>query len=246
MPRTLALVLALASLPAAAIEGGTADHGDPAVGMLWLARDGAAREVPGLCTGTLIAPDVVLTAAHCVQGFKVLAFFTGLGASGTLARLVEPGKGQHAVAATAVFPGFRQGLCPNPSGDFALVKLAVPVAHARPLTLAAGPPKKGTVCTAVGFGAHARPDGTVAYEEKRRAQEAVNAANDQFVEASWKNGIVDGGDSGGPLLCGGGVAGVVSCHQDAAANHKTEFYASTSAAKRWIQDTLQKWPGAGK
>ncbi len=39
------------------IIGGTADHGDPSV---------VAVYAGGLCTGTLVAPQIVLTAAHCV------------------------------------------------------------------------------------------------------------------------------------------------------------------------------------
>jgi hypothetical protein len=65
MRRLLALVLVAGcarSAPetgatAAAIVGGSEDAGDPAVARLDL--------VGGACTGALIAPTVILTAAHC-------------------------------------------------------------------------------------------------------------------------------------------------------------------------------------
>src|SRR5262245_47637193 len=47
------------------IVGGSNQKGDPAVALLRFRRPGADR--PNHCTATLVAPDVLLTAAHCVS-----------------------------------------------------------------------------------------------------------------------------------------------------------------------------------
>ncbi|AUX45456.1 uncharacterized protein SOCE26_069470 [Sorangium cellulosum] len=65
----------------AGIIGGTIDEGDPAVVMLQVARelpDGGTKR--NVCTASVIAPTVLLTAAHCVtpnkvNGATVTAFF---------------------------------------------------------------------------------------------------------------------------------------------------------------------------
>ncbi|XXX81609.1 trypsin-like serine protease [Sorangium sp. So ce134] len=62
----------------AGIIGGTVDEGDPAVAMLRIQP--AGEDFGQICTASLIAPKVLLTAAHCVtpgklDGGTVTAFF---------------------------------------------------------------------------------------------------------------------------------------------------------------------------
>src|SRR5262245_20169914 len=71
-PRMLLLFLLCASLACSpppeqqdgAIIAGTRDSQDPAV--VAIVRDGSPH-----CTGTLVAPDAILTAAHCVSSWSL-------------------------------------------------------------------------------------------------------------------------------------------------------------------------------
>ncbi|WP_437819890.1 S1 family peptidase [Sorangium sp. So ce1078] len=76
----------------AGIIGGTIDEGDPAVAMLRISRG----DFSSICTASVIAPKVLLTAAHCVtrgksDGGTVTAFFgTDAGSEeGTWVNVVE-------------------------------------------------------------------------------------------------------------------------------------------------------------
>jgi V8-like Glu-specific endopeptidase len=76
-PLLVGAVLALLSLaaPAAAITNGTADGGGhPAVGGL-VAAHAYSDGTWIYCSGTLIAPRVFLTAAHCAEGDRVRVTF---------------------------------------------------------------------------------------------------------------------------------------------------------------------------
>jgi hypothetical protein len=70
----LAGVLALAiAVPAGAMSGGRAEPIADAPYVAWL---------PSGCTGTLIAPDRVLTAGHCLEGFSPVGYSVLVGKDG--------------------------------------------------------------------------------------------------------------------------------------------------------------------
>ncbi len=67
------LVLAWAAAPAGAISGGRHEAISQVPYIAWL---------PSGCTGTLIAPDRVLTAGHCLDGFSPLGYSVLVGVDG--------------------------------------------------------------------------------------------------------------------------------------------------------------------
>lgn len=125
---------------ASAIVAGTVDEGHPAVVALTYHGD-------AFCSGTLVAPTVVLTAAHCLhEDFvgalslpDVAVFFgTDVAGAGTSIR----------VTATHLHPDFdSRG---SQEDDVAVVRLAFE-APVEPLALGAAP-EKGSPIRLVGFG----------------------------------------------------------------------------------------------
>ncbi len=130
------------------IQGGEADTADLAVGLIHFPGG-------GFCTGTLVAPDIVLTAGHCVTETSDF-FYTGTGVEtpdyqgdasvGTMT--------PHAVAEVKRFPTFTYfETCPNPALDMGLIKLKEPITDIAPVRFG-GTPFVGMTCRAIGFGTH--------------------------------------------------------------------------------------------
>ena len=74
-----ALLVAFTASPAAAVIGGTDDTVNryANVGALQLRLDDDEWAI--FCSGTLVAPDIVLTAAHCTDFFTAAVGAEGLG-----------------------------------------------------------------------------------------------------------------------------------------------------------------------
>ena len=218
-----------------AIQGGAADSGDPAVGLVWI-RGG------GFCTGTLIAADVVLTAGHCVEE-AVDAFYTGAGqATPAVGPVPVAGMERHAVIDQMAYPNYQpQNRCPNPTYDEALLRLARPIAGVAPLPLSTRPPRAGAKCRAVGYGVHGSGS-AVSVERKRAASEVVAGVEWSAIHVERGSGIVDHGDSGGPLLCGKAIAGTTSCGNGAAdPAHTDAWYGRVDELAGWVEGTIAAW-----
>jgi hypothetical protein len=134
---------ALAAVPAGAVSGGkhAAIADQPFVA--WL---------PSGCTGTLIAPDRVLTAGHCLSGFSPLGYSVIVGRDGNT--LVPFGsdpfttaiaKGGIPARGFAIDPGFRESVpfahkSPQNAialNDVGIILLAQPVTGIEPVKLPA-------------------------------------------------------------------------------------------------------------
>ncbi len=218
-----------------AIQGGTTDSKHPGVGLVWF-------QGGGFCSGTLIAPSVVLTAGHCVQD-PIEGFFTGSGkATANLGSEPVTSMVKHPVDKMIAHPSYSSGGgCPNSTFDIGLIHLTTPITTIKPTSIATAAPANGASCEAVGFGTHTA-NGVDTYERKRHGTEIVQATAATSIQVKFGTAIADHGDSGGPLLCGGVVSGATSCHTDGNyPQHQVEYYARIDAGAAWIKQTIAGW-----
>jgi Trypsin len=165
----------------AAITQGAPDDGDRAVAAL-LAPDGVAY-----CTGTLVAPNVVLTAAHCV-------YVTGPGAVSFDATAAPAGA---AVPITwRAHPAFVPATLEN---DVGVVLLAAP-APVAPALLPAGnlDALDGATVRVVGFGRAAPGDTSPARRQSGTAVVTARAQATFSIAPAPSQPCI--GDSGGPAF----------------------------------------------
>jgi secreted trypsin-like serine protease len=167
-----------------AIVNGDAESGDPAV--VALLQRGRVY-----CTGTLIAPSVVLTAAHCVVPTPPDHVFFGSRPSQSDGQVID-------VGGTRAHPAFDPESLKN---DVAVVGLARKVTATRPIALSRDPfdPSfTGKAIRLVGFGF---PDGSEDGSlEKRSGETKIESFTDEDFRFEARPAQTCLGDSGGPAL----------------------------------------------
>jgi len=175
-----------------------------------------ADDVTGICTGSLVAPSIVLTAAHCINDSAFQ-----LGAVDYIVIIGEPGNAQGVISTSvSISPGF--GLPENADrlfNDAALLTLDRPFFNITPLPiLTSRQPKNGEDGFVYGYGKRVEGeneegiDAATLEAGSMRVEEVT--PNHIFVEFH-KGGVnVCNGDSGGPLIVlvngSPAIAGVVS------------------------------------
>lgn len=203
--RRLALLLLLSSCALeeqvadseSPIIGGEPDDGDPAVVLF--ARWSPDLNTLNLCTAVQIGPDVLLTAAHCVDpsmhGGWGMGVFIGPDASAypnasTLIPQLLP------VASTEIHPDYDRD--PPFTADLGIVVLEAPLAS-KPLPIqwtAPGPELEGSPARIIGYGQIVYDE----YNARKHAADTVVQAIDSgdtltVGDADHKSCV---GDSGGP------------------------------------------------
>ncbi|HVI27750.1 trypsin-like serine protease [Hansschlegelia sp.] len=195
----LAAALAFAAQPVHAQDPAGATVAVQAVAP---APDGRAQVTE--CSGVLIAPDLVLTAGHCLDLISAPAQVAAFAYQGE-----RPIPRPLAVAAFARHPDHVVGWRARPGGpetrqseiaaDLALLRLAAPLAGAAPARLGPPPQAGAPEGTLAGTGA-AAPGGRSGLK-KRLALSAIRLSTGTGARIAFatSRGTVCGGDSGGPV-----------------------------------------------
>jgi len=192
------LVMLLLPQGARAIVGGTEDRGA-------LSRSGIMLVTrSGMCSAIVVAPDAVLTAAHCVAGkgeYRV-HFRNEAGEPVLLAP-----------AATAIHKGYNPSAVQDrrPSVDLALIRLNEPLpARFEPASLLTTTPVKGAAIVVGGYGITGRNDARSTGRFRVASATAIEPYGPSRI-LLWGEGRDAGaceGDSGGPMAVADTVAAV--------------------------------------
>jgi secreted trypsin-like serine protease len=266
------LVAALAALSVTAAQAGGASKAKARAAVVGGEAAPAGR-YPWMvalsrgCGGTLIAPDRVLTAGHCVEDLRVadLRLFVG-------ARNRRPGTYRYdgiAVRAVdvATHPGYRSLEGGGPNADVAVLKLERPITEVPPVRLATPAQAAyfdgGSPATVVGWGV-TRTDlqnaplstglrrGALRILSDRTCRRIYGSDNSfrrrvMLCARSRKlsrrpNTSPCVGDSGGPLVIGGDVqVGIVSFGISCGALHEPTVFTRVAALRAFIDQPTPVW-----
>lgn len=248
--RRLLVVLVVASVlalgaPAGAITYGTPDgNAHPNVGSLVLRLGGTTYQV---CTGTLVAPKVFLTAAHCFYDFP------GVGFEVTFDPVITPGAtvySGHGVMDPR-YTNYRGAGGFSDPHDIAVFLLDQAPAGITPAPVAAvgalDRTVRGTGVLAVGYGTvrDTRRKGAVSILdnlERRQGTGTVRTIEGAWLRISGNQATGDSGtcfgDSGGPHFIGSTVVAVTSTGDTQCKATDVDYRVDTVAAHQFLDPYL--------
>ena len=171
----------------------------------------------GLCTATLVAPQIVLTATHCAQ-IAPVSF------------CVEDDCAPTEIARSVPEEWLGAEVCPS-GGDMSLVHLARPITSVEPLAVDDVTVGVDAVCDVVGYGGGEHAEATVG--RLRITERMGSGLKGRGVESR-----TDVGDSGGPVICNGKLAAITSCGIPGSAEG---WYVATQPFHSWLRDTIADW-----
>jgi len=230
-------------LESQAIEWGVVDGVRPAVGKLADSRGSCTATLLPHFTGGLVVnqgSDIVLSAAHCSDQLATQYFYVDDGSGSGLTR--------YRVDAMAMKP-YRDLMIMHLSTKVPVLPNVPAVFPATTYAINTGDlPAIGSACTAVGYGRHDQDDGTSG--ARHSADVTVSkysgtaAGADTRIYTRGVNGQTASGDSGGPLLCNGKIAGVLSSGPEWPFSGPSVQVSYTAVDVDWIQRYMDLAPPA--
>jgi secreted trypsin-like serine protease len=225
----------LAASPAAAIVGGAENAGPLAAASLMVLSSNG-----GVCSAVVVAPDAVLTAAHCAAGAaEHRVHWRGDDAQPVLiapaAKDIHPGYVANAIATR------------RRSIDLALLRLPKPLpARFSQAVLSGTPVGAGTALEVGGYGVLSEGDARTTGTFRTAPVTVVEPYGPSkiLVWTRGRGGVgACSGDSGGPIAAGTSVVAIVAFAKGPKGRDCGDLTQGTllSPQRAWIDATLRSW-----